>query len=614
MRLAVLVGASLLFATAAAADEIEAPRTTLSQINWDAAAASLSERGDEPPAAAFARLNAVSEKRFPGIAQSGVPVLLPFDVDAFGKEVAAGQADAATSDKYFGDFRPSKFFLPGPAGYDATFFYDPEKKYDYRKPIEVEITGAAFVYNLDGPDHQEAFPAPALENSYPGIERILREAHVHYTFERFGVPYVVSIQCYDRPPSGRYLSCREADPIAVKFLQLLRTAGGAPQPIAEPHVDLTQPTAQSDFTYYGPGDLIPDTGWNKLPGRVDYHVYAPMRFPIADAPAYVKSQSFMPWGDCYRSGRSGPLGKKGATYECRRNGIPLVFDESAAVNFTYPWRDNFCEVRNFLVAQCPGGYGHQGEDIRPANCVIYNEGADRCLPYQHTVAAVRDGMIRRNPRQLAAYIVVNTENDFIRFRYLHMNPRFMDQDGLLSGRRVHEGEIIGKVGTWGDYANGTSYHIHFNMQVLTKVGWTWVNPYMTLVLSYERLIGGRGTEIKPGEPPPPIPAKAPVVEHPEPIPLPLLPPPSTPITTLVHAQPPVVALHEPPTPAIMREEEHKERADKERAHEEREHKERKHNERADKERKHKEHVHRNKRHKHYVRHARRRARHDQEED
>lgn len=606
MRLAVLVGAGLFFATAAAADEVKAPRVILSQINWDAAAASLSDRGDGPPAEAFARLNALTEKRFPGIGQSSVPVLLPFDIDAFRKDVAAGQADAASSDKYFGDFRPSKFFLPGPAGYDATFFFDPDKKNDFQKPIEVEITGAAFVYDLDGPDHQEVFPAPALENLYPDIKRILREAHVRYTFERFGVPYVVSIQCFDRPPSGRYLSCREADPVAVKFLRMLHTAGGAPMQIAKPQVDLTRPAAQSDFSYYSPGDLIPDTGWHKMPGRFDYHVYARMRFPIAQAPAYVKSQSFMPWGDCYRSGRSGPLGRKGATYECRVNGIPLVFDESAAVNFTYPWRDNFCELRNFLVGQCPAGYGHQGEDIRPANCVLYNEGADRCQPYHHTVAAVRDGMIRRNPHNLGAFIVVNTQNDFVRFRYLHMNPKFMDQDGLLSGRRVREGEIIGKVATWGDYANGTSYHINFSIQVFTKTGWVWINPYMTLVHSYEQLIGGRGTEIKPGEPAPPVPAKSPVIAYPSPIPLPLPPPAVTPVANAAREQPRALVIPEPPQPpAIMREEPDKVRAHEERRHKERAHRERRHKERAHKERRHKHH---------YVRHARRKSRRNHAED
>ncbi len=103
MRLAVLVGAGLLVATAATADEIEAPRVVLSQIDWDAAAASLSDRDDGPPAAALARLNALSEKRFPGIAQSSVPVLLPFDVGAFGKDVAAGQVDVARLMAQLGD-------------------------------------------------------------------------------------------------------------------------------------------------------------------------------------------------------------------------------------------------------------------------------------------------------------------------------------------------------------------------------------------------------------------------------------------------------------------------------------------------------------------------------
>ena len=253
-----------------------------------------------------------------------------------------------------------------------------------------------------------------------------------------------------------------------------------------------------------------------MPGRADYHVYARMRFPIAYAPSYVKSQSFMPWGDCYRTGMVGRMGRKGAPYQCKVNGLPLVFDELAAVNFTYPWRDNFCEQRDFLVGQCPGGYGHQGEDIRPAQCVLNNAAADRCLPYQDLVAAVHDGVIRRLPGNLGAYIVVNSENEHVRFRYLHMNPKFMDADGLLNGRQVSEGEIIGKVATWGDFEQGTSYHLHFNIQVFTKIGWVWVNPYMTLVAAYERLIGGRGTEIKAGEPAPPVPVKLPVILHPTP--------------------------------------------------------------------------------------------------
>ncbi len=518
-RLAVAAGAILLAAGATAA-ELEAPRVILSQVNWAEAAASLSDHGIDPPAEEFARLNRLTGRRFPGIDKSSVPVLLPFDVDRFRADIAAGRAEAAMSTSYSGPFRGGGLFVPGPAGYTATFFIDSGAggiEFTYRKPVEIEITGAAFTYDLDGPEHQEVFPARELDDSFPGIRRILRDAHLRYAFERFGVPYVVSIQCYDRPRARRYLSCKEADPIALRFLRLLRTVGGSPLPIGEPHVDLAEPEALSaDFTYFGPGDLIPGTGWHKMPGRVDRHVYAEMRFPIAQAPAYVKSQSFMPWGDCYRSGHDGYLGKKGAHYSCRVNGMPLVFDESAAANFTYPWRDNFCELRDFLVGQCPGGHGHQGEDIRPANCVLLNAQADRCLPYQHEVVAARDGVIWRNPGNLAVYIVVNTENDFVRLRYMHMNPHFMDADGLLSGRRVSRGEVIGKVGTWGDYENGTSYHLHFNIQVFTKAGWVWVNPYMTLVLAYERMIGARGTEIGPGETPPPVPDKPPIIVDGEP--------------------------------------------------------------------------------------------------
>jgi hypothetical protein len=71
----------------------------------------------------------------------------------------------------------------------------------------------------------------------------------------------------------------------------------------------------------------------------------------------------------------------------------------------------------------------------------------------------------------------------------------MDVDNLLTGRRVHEGEVIGEVSNFSMKEAGTSYHVHFDIQVPTKVGWVFVNPYMTLVAAYERLIGERGTEL-----------------------------------------------------------------------------------------------------------------------
>ncbi len=73
----------------------------------------------------------------------------------------------------------------------------------------------------------------------------------------------------------------------------------------------------------------------------------------------------------------------------------------------------------------------------------------------------------------------------------------MDSDGLLNGRRVEEGEKIGVVSNYLDHPNGTSRHLHFDVQVFTRDGWIWVNPYVTLISAYERLIQGRGREFGP---------------------------------------------------------------------------------------------------------------------
>jgi hypothetical protein len=35
------------------------------------------------------------------------------------------------------------------------------------------------------------------------------------------------------------------------------------------------------------------------------------------------------------------------------------------------------------------------------------------------------------------------------------------------------------------------------VQVFTRDGWIWVNPYVTLISAYERRIRGRGHEIGP---------------------------------------------------------------------------------------------------------------------
>jgi Peptidase family M23 len=542
LRVLGLAGLTLAAAILAApAQEMKSPRISPTHVDWDAVAAQLAaitapgttEPSTAAPSAEAApppsinsiaatelveSLNRATGERFAGIATSPVPVLLPFDTAAFLRDrVAKAAATSATNlpaGNYLLGFNAVQFFYPGPAGYDAVVVARAQDMRElgigFSNPIHIHISGSALVYALDEPAGMIGWPVHGLDD-IPGVRRMYLESHVRYTFVRYGVPYVVAIECFEGASRFRKPSCRDADRVAVRFLKSLRIAGGAPraQPDAISADTIDRPaTTSTVFTYHRPGNLLPGTGFKRRSGVADYTVYSKIRFPIADAPAFANSQSFMNWGNCEATGRNG-VGMRGrvAAYRCRVNSQrTLISDESAADNFSYPWRDNFCEHRFFFVGQCPGGLGHQGQDIRPATCKQRIKGANRCEPYQHDVVAVRDGAVLRAPRQETLYIVVNAPNERIRFRYLHMQPKQFDADGLVSGRFVREGEVIGKVGNFFKHERGTTYHLHFDVQVPTKYGWVFVNPYMTLVAAYERLIRGRGQEISDDVPTAAVPA------------------------------------------------------------------------------------------------------------
>ena len=331
----------------------------------------------------------------------------------------------------------------------------------------MQITGSILIYDLADPLGGRGEPVKALAAQFPDMRRFIREGYVRYAFTRFGVPYVVSIQCLDSTPRPRRLACREAYPIAERFLKALRIAGGQP---AQPRHDISsqiveRPTAASpDFTYYPGGDIIARSSVRRRGGRADFAAYSQIRFPLERAPTAIRSQSF---------------GRK----------------NSEVGRGVYPWRDNFCEARSFQVGQCAAGFGHQGQDIRPAPCPPNSNSESSCHRGKRAVVAVREGILIRSLKQQAATLQINSSKEHIRFRYMHMNPSAMDADGILNGRRVAEGEKIGVVSNYLDFPNGTSYHLHFDVQVFTRDGWIWVNPYTTLIASYERLIRARGREI-----------------------------------------------------------------------------------------------------------------------
>lgn len=497
------------------ADEFRTPSVSAIRIQWRAVVDQLRSEINTRPAVAptfsfstqrrfspydprsrpaLVQLNAVTSQLFPGIGRSPVPVLLPFDTAAFLDARLNGSPASLSPSHYQADFRPVDLFDAGPSGYDAVFSLEPGAgrnmpRRTFAKPVEVQITGSILVYDINDPAGGKGQPVKSLAAQFPDLRRFIREGYVRYAFTRFGVPYVVSIQCLDSVSRARRLACREAYPVAERFLKALRIAGGLP---SRPRTDIPSGVAErplepsSDFVYRPSGDIVARSGFRKQGGNADINVYSQIRFPLEKAAAFVHSQS-------HRSRRSADKPVDGLTGSTTR----------------YPWRDNFCEARSFNVGQCAGGFGHQGQDIRPPPCAPVSEAnVEHCDRKKQGVVAVRDGVVIRAVKQQAATLQVNTRTEHIRFRYMHMNPAALDADGILNGRSLNEGEKIGVVSNFLDRPNGTSLHLHFDVQVFTRDGWIWVNPYVTLISAYERLIRGRGREVRPEVTPMPAVAHA----------------------------------------------------------------------------------------------------------
>lgn len=213
------------------------------------------------------------------------------------------------------------------------------------------------------------------------------------------------------------------------------------------------PEKPSGFQYLPAGDLVPPESGV---GRADEKLYAPnIRFPIESPPAYVNSQV---WGV---GGLEGPSG-----------------DQCAPVNYSYPWKDNYCERRDHPMPLCPAGTGHQGVDIRPASCE-----KDR-----YWAVAVENGKVSH----IGHYsLFLRGEETGTIYRYLHINVDRL-APGIQFGAVVSKGQRLGLVS---NYFSGTptTIHLHFDMKqsILTDNGTplqVFVPPYTSLVSSYERLL------------------------------------------------------------------------------------------------------------------------------
>lgn len=209
-------------------------------------------------------------------------------------------------------------------------------------------------------------------------------------------------------------------------------------------VTTASPAHAQAFTYDPPGTLVPARSGR---GRVDAKIYAPtMRFPMEQPRAFANSQVY------------GNGGGQGVGGQCD------------AVNYAYPWHDNYCESRSYSMPLCPAGTGHQGQDIRPTTCVKDT----------HWVVAAEAGTIT----SVGSYSVYLTAADGTRFDYLHMS-----QVQVAVGARVTRGQRIGKVSNvFG--GTPTTIHLHFNLrQNVAAVGAVYVPPYTSLIDAYKRANG-----------------------------------------------------------------------------------------------------------------------------
>ena len=209
----------------------------------------------------------------------------------------------------------------------------------------------------------------------------------------------------------------------------------------------------AQFTYAPAGELERAGGGGTRPGagRQDDRAYAEgMRFPIENAPAYANSQIY---------GHGGYMGPGGG--------------QCTAANYAYPWYDNYCEERSWNMPLCPSGRGHQGQDIRPATCDDNT----------HWAVAATDGTITN----VGSYSVYLTGDDGTRYDYLHLSRSSLR---VSTGDRVSRGDRIGLVSDNFGSNGATTIHLHFNLrQTVSGMGSLYVPTYMSLVRSYERLLG-----------------------------------------------------------------------------------------------------------------------------
>ncbi len=223
----------------------------------------------------------------------------------------------------------------------------------------------------------------------------------------------------------------------------------------------TSSPAPGGFAYLPQTDLIPGswTGPQDHPPYNNLANWSPgMCFPLAED-GYANSQVYNDGG----MHGSGP-------------------DQCAPANYSYPWRDIFCETRSGTNPMCPTGHGHQGQDIRPATCTP---------DASHAAVAAEAGKII----EIKNYWVTMraTAAPYRRYSYLHMKPSSIR---VHVGDMVQAGQVLGMVSTYFG-STPTTRHLHFEILLSATDGslppnTVFVPPYNAMVAAYQRRLAGNG--------------------------------------------------------------------------------------------------------------------------
>jgi murein DD-endopeptidase MepM/ murein hydrolase activator NlpD len=298
------------------------------------------------------------------------------------------------------------------------------------------ITGTRIAIDADGGEASAATDE---------VRTAVGEKNAEASFTRYGAAYLVTVEC--NADGDKRCADEKYATALLRSAQLVgggRAAAGAP-PAPRPLQSGGPIPVKADpnFKAEAPGALLPNSG-NGVRAAT---VYAPgIRFPVSVKPAYLNSQVY---------GIGGHLGPQGGWSDAR--------------NYAYPWRDNFCEKRQYRTPMCPSGTGHQGVDIRPAR--PKNESG------QFGVAA-EPGRIAK----IGSYSVTLAGDSGTQYNYLHLRNL-----KVSVGQRVTAGQVIGTISN--NFAGTpTTVHLHFEIkQNRNGQGWVHVPPYSSLIAAYERM-------------------------------------------------------------------------------------------------------------------------------